>query len=262
MDKKPPVRQMIKEAVENLGGKASYSEIKDYIWKKYGDVNESTINCQIIACTVNHPSRIHYLGNQKPRKANDPKYDFLFSPAKGIVELYDPEKHGTWEIKRDDTGRLMVAQTGLEERLEVEYTEELAEEGKDLLFPLESHLRDFIAQNIEAIKVDDRSLKLYTDNDGRDGVEYPTDVGPIDILAIDEEGNFVVFELKLSRGADKAIGQLLRYMGWVKKNLAKDKKVKGVIVAKSVDEKLRYAVAIIPDVTLFEYAVRFDLRKI
>lgn len=256
MDKRPPVRQMIKEAVENLGGKASYSEIKDYIWKKYGDVNEGTINCQIISCTVNHPSRIHYPVNQKPRKANDPNYDFLFSPTKGIVELYDPEKHGTWEIRMDDTGKLIVAQTGLEEH------EELTEKEKDLLFPLESHLRDFIAQNIEAIKVDGRSLKLYTDNDGRDGVEYPTDVGRIDILAIDEEGTFVVFELKLSRGADKAIGQLLKYMGWVKENLAKDKKVKGVIVAKSVDEELKYAVAVIPDITLFEYAVRFDLRKV
>lgn len=198
---------MIKEAVESLGGKASYSEIKDYIWKKYGDVNEGTINCQIIFCTVNQPSRIHYSENQKPRKANG-KYDFLFSPAKGIVELYDPEKHGMWEIRRDDTGKLRVVQ--LEE--EVEDTEELTEKEKDLLFPLESHLRDFIAQNIEAIKVDDRTLKLYTDDNGK-GVEYPTDVGPIDILAIDEEGNFVVFELKLSRGADKAIGQLARYMG-------------------------------------------------
>jgi hypothetical protein len=43
---------MIKEAVENLGGKATYSEIKDYIRNKYGEVNESTINCQIIVCTV------------------------------------------------------------------------------------------------------------------------------------------------------------------------------------------------------------------
>jgi hypothetical protein len=35
---------MIKEAVENLGGKATYSEIKDYIRNKYGEVNESTAN--------------------------------------------------------------------------------------------------------------------------------------------------------------------------------------------------------------------------
>jgi hypothetical protein len=31
MSPKPYVWQMVKEAVENLGGKATYSEIKDYI---------------------------------------------------------------------------------------------------------------------------------------------------------------------------------------------------------------------------------------
>ncbi len=66
MSPKLYVWQMIKEAVENLGGKATYSEIKDFIRNKYGEVNESTINCQIIACTVNHPSRIHYPENKKP----------------------------------------------------------------------------------------------------------------------------------------------------------------------------------------------------
>jgi len=37
MSPKPYVWQMIKEAVENLGGKGIYSEIKDYIRNKYGD---------------------------------------------------------------------------------------------------------------------------------------------------------------------------------------------------------------------------------
>lgn len=90
---------MIKDAVENLGGKATYSDIKDYIKDTYGNVNKNTINCQIIVCTVNHPSRIHYPENKKPRIANS-KYDFLFSTERGKVELYDSEKHGMWEIKK------------------------------------------------------------------------------------------------------------------------------------------------------------------
>ena len=191
---------------------------------------------------------MHYPENKKPRAANS-RYDFLFSTGRGKAELYNSEKHGIWEIKRDEYGKLIVAQAGLEEIPEIEGTGE--EEEKELLFPVESHLRDFIAQNIEAIKVNGQSLKLYIDNYGRDCVEYPTDVGPIDILALDEEGNFVVFELKLSRGADKAMGQLSRYIGWVKRNLSKSKKVKGVIVAKRVDEKLKYATSIIPEISLF-----------
>lgn len=258
MNNRPYVWQMIKEAVENLGGKASYSEIKDYIWKEYGDVNESTVNCQIIVCTVNHPSRIHYSENKKPRLANS-RYDFLFTVGRGKVELYDPEKHGMWEIRKDEYGKLIVAQAGLEEQ-EIEMSEETSEE--ELLFPIESHLRDFIAQNIGVIKVNSHTLKLYVDDHGRDGIEYPTDVGPIDILTLDEEGNFVVFELKLSRGVDKAIGQLSRYMGWVKRYLSKGKKVKGVIVAKSVDEKLKYAASIIPEISLFEYELSFKIREV
>jgi len=256
---KPYVWQMIKEAVESLGGKATYSEIKGYIKNKYVDVNESTINCQIIVCTVNNPSRIHFPMNKKPRIANS-KYDFLFSVGRRAVELYDPKKHGSWEIHKDEYGKLNVAKVGFEELPEIEF--EFIEEEQELSFPVESHLRDFIAQNIKTILVNNHKLKLYTDENGRDGVEYPTEVGPIDILAVDEHNNFVIFELKLSRGVDKALGQLLRYMGWIKSNLAKDKEVKGVIVAKNIDEKLKYAISIIPDISLFEYKLDFQIRPI
>ncbi|ACO84003.1 DUF7669 domain-containing protein [Clostridium botulinum] len=57
MAAKPYVWQMIKEAMDNIGDKASYSDIKKYIHSKYGEVNNSTITCQIIVCTVNHATR-------------------------------------------------------------------------------------------------------------------------------------------------------------------------------------------------------------
>ena len=256
---KPYVWQMVKEAVENLGGKATYSDIKKYIWNKYGDVNGNTINCQIVVCTVNHPSRVHYPENKKPRVANS-KYDFLYSVGRGIVELYGPEKHGIWEIKKDSYGKLTIAK--VDSNHVTEDDSEIPAEEEGLLFPLESHLRDFIAQNISSIKVKGHKLRLYVDEFGRDGVEYPTDVGPIDILAIDEENNFVVFELKLSRGADRALGQILRYMGWVRKNLSEKNNVKGVIVAKHVDEKLKYAASMTPDISLFEYELDFKINEV
>lgn len=255
-----PVWQMIREAVENLGGKASHREIKDYIWKKYGELNESTLRCQILICTVNRRSRVNYPENEKPRVANS-KYDFLFATGRGEVELYDPEKHGIWEIRKDETGKLTVGQVqgGY---LEDETTEDGYEEQRSLSFPFESHLRDFIVKNIKDIKIDGRRLELYIDKSGCDGVEYPTDVGIIDILALDEGGNFVVLELKVDRGADSAIGQLSRYMGWVKKNLSEGRKVKGVIVTRKVDEKLRYAASVIPDISLFEYQLEFKINEV
>jgi hypothetical protein len=47
--------------------------------------------------------------NQKPRIAND-KYDFLYTVGRGTVALYDPIKHGIWEIA-DDNCKLIVRQT-------------------------------------------------------------------------------------------------------------------------------------------------------
>lgn len=74
------------------------------------------------------------------------------------------------------------------------------------------------------------------------GRQFPTTVGPIDLLARDKKtGQYVVIELKKGRSADKVFGQLSRYMGWVKKNLANGGEVVGSIVASKIDDKLRSA---------------------
>ncbi|NFA42580.1 DUF91 domain-containing protein [Clostridium botulinum] len=263
MSEKPYVWQMIKEAMDNIGDKASYSDIKKYIHSKYGDVNDSTITCQIIVCTVNHPSRIHYPENNKSRTA-DTKYDFLYTTGRGQVERYNSEKHGIWEIKEDETGKLIVAEKNdVKHGINIETKEtSVKKDSEEYYFPLESHLRDFIAQNIDTIKVNGKSLKLYVDDDGTDGIEFRTDVGIIDILALDEEDNFIIFELKLSRGNDATLGQILRYMGWIKANIAGDKEVHGVIVAKSIDDKLKYAVTQVRNITLFEYEINFNINPV
>ena len=135
-----------------------------------------------------------------------------------------------------------------------------AVEADEAAFGLEFQLRDFIAQNLAAIDVDGRKLKLYVDAAGRDGIEYPTAVGPIDILAVDQAGDFFVFELKRARSPDKAIGQVTRYMGWVQQTIGKGKATNGVIVAREITTNLRYAVSVVPNVKLFEYEVEFRLK--
>ena len=81
---------------------------------------------------------------------------------------------------------------------------------------------------------------MYVDAEGADGQQFDTDIGPIDILAVEPKSNsFVVIELKKGRPSDQVIGQILRYMGWVKKNLCKDgQAVKGLIICHDPDLKL------------------------
>lgn len=254
---RPYVWQMIMEAIGNLNGRATYPEIKKYINDKWADVNESTINAQIVVLTVNQPSRIHYPENKKPRlTSSGSQYDQLFSTGRGRIVKYDSAEHGIWEIYKNEFEALAVRQIISEEN----ENDDLNEETASFLFPIEANLRDFLIQNLHTVK--DYKLKLFVDGNSRDGKEYPTEVGPIDILTTDEKGDFFVFELKLFRGPDKALGQLLRYMGWIKKNIAKGKRVKGIIVANKMDEKIKYAVTITPEVTLYEYEMKFDLVKV
>lgn len=255
----PTIWEMVKEAALSIGHEAAYSEIKQHVRNVYGDVNESSLTCAIIASSVNHPSRIHYQENKKPRTSRG-NHDFLFNTGRGRVTLYDPSAHGIWEIYDKGDGQLGVRRTEASED-----QEELPEnEGsvESSLFALESHLRDYLAKNISKLKGIGSKLSIYTSEDGRDGVEFQTDVGPIDILAIDESGQLVVLELKLGRGPDATLGQILRYMGWVEKHLAGAKSVKGVIVASEIPKKLRYAVTQVPSVSLMEYDLSFSVRPV
>jgi hypothetical protein len=134
-------------------------------------------------------------------------------------------------------------------------------DSSEAAFALEFQLRDVIANNLPAIDVGGNKLRLYVDPTGRDGIEFTTPVGPIDILAIDDAADFFVFELKRARSPDHAIGQVARYMGWVQQTIGKDRAVRGIIVAKEISDALRYAVSVVPNVTLFEYQVEFHLKR-
>lgn len=92
--------------------------------------------------------------------------------------------------------------------------------------------------------------------------QYDTQtVGIMDMLCIDDKGNFVVIEIK-RQATDKTIGQILRYMGWTKEELCKDgQKVKGLIVAERKDIQLEFALKVIPDVKFMKLGLSITLEE-
>lgn len=88
------------------------------------------------------------------------------------------------------------------------------------------------------------------------------EVGVIDFLAVDENNDFVVIEIK-RRSSDETRGQLLRYMGWVKKNLYKNgQQVKGVIIAEQKDNRLEYALAVTQNVEFKRMKLKVQIEQI
>ena len=137
------------------------------------------------------------------------------------------------------------------------------DDESEAYFALESQLQEFIATNLERISINGMKLKLFKDQAGQLGKEYRTSDGKrIDILAVEDNGNFVVFELKKGRSPYNAIGQLASYMGWVMETVGKGKKVRGVIVAREIDDTLRYSIRAVPDISLFEYEIDFKLKQV
>ncbi|NQT39671.1 MAG: DUF1016 family protein, partial [Planctomycetes bacterium] len=128
-------------------------------------------------------------------------------------------------------------------------------------FALEKYLEEFIVSNFDTIFKG--NLRVYEDDEGSDGQQYTTDIGPIDILAIEpKSSSFVVIELKKGRPSDQVMGQILRYMGWVKKNLCNDgQAVKGLVICREPDPKLSYALEMTDNIDIRYYSVSFKLRE-
>lgn len=85
------------------------------------------------------------------------------------------------------------------------------------------------------------------------------EVGIMDILAIDDKNDLVVIELKRD-STDVTLGQILRYMGWVNKNLCdKNQKVKGIIISESKDNRLEYALSIVKDVIFMKMKLNVEI---
>jgi len=179
---------------------------------------------------------------------------FLFDHGGRRYELYEQEKHGRWDrgYPVDELAKEIAEQRGRE--TEVPLTIQSTEPS----ITLEKDLQEYLSRDLNRLE---EGFRIYSEQ-GRGGREFHTDVGEIDILALDKEDNFVVIELKVGKAKDSVMGQLLGYMQYVRENLAKGKKVRGIIIAEDFDDRVLYAIRALPNVAIKKYAVKFEFQDV
>lgn len=127
-------------------------------------------------------------------------------------------------------------------------------------FAMEKHLESFLVMNWAQTELA-KDFNIFEEDGEQVGQQYETDAGTIDILAVSkDQKRLMVVELKRGRASDVVIGQLLRYMGFIKENLAElDQTVEGAIIALEDDQKLRWAISMVPGVKFYRYQISFKL---
>ncbi len=241
------VRELFRDFISELkfkpGEAITREEILNWFKRKYPKIKATTVGCHCIRLSTNAPTRIYYQAG-----ADD---DLLYQLDRGRYRLYDPKTDPApiYEKVLSAQSTTILPPPGSRETDEQE-------------FAYEKDLQQFLAKNLDLIEPD---LQLYKDDDDDEitGLEFPAGERSIDILATDKQKDYVVVELKVSKGYDRVVGQLLRYMAWIKQNLATgNQKVRGVIIAREISDDLIMATSLVPDVTLLEYQLKVTLHKV
>lgn len=144
--------------------------------------------------------------------------------------------------------------------VQIKTTDETIEDPS--VFALEKHLEDFLVHNWKHTELG-KKYDIYEQDGELIGQQYPSDTGPIDILAKSKNGKeILVVELKKGRISDVVVGQIQRYMGYVIDELAENNQtVKGVIIALEDDLRLRRALQVANNIDFLTYEVKFKLNK-
>lgn len=147
----------------------------------------------------------------------------------------NPEHRPSWFTHL--TFQVEQAESEQEAREVVEpHRERLTDEEEEQIdrLQLEKKVEDFYEDSVELIE---EGLTLV-----EDGRQYNTGVGPIDLLCRDEDGMYVVVEIKVEDASDSAFGQIQRYMGWIHRHLDDGRdNVRGIILAGIFPQSARYS---------------------
>jgi endonuclease len=248
-----PTWALMENCLEDMPQTFTSSDVVSWFGQRYPRLDDRTVRQHLRGIAVNDGTKRHM--RSIPRK------NLVYKSARGTFEKYIPAEHGQF----DEYGR-PIFEHEADDDLEPDSYEDLDSQElteQQLSFALEAHLEDFIETNLSQIRFGSRQLRLFESSNGYKGRQFSTEIGPIDLLCKDvNSSDLVVIELKKGRHSDRAIGQCLRYMGWVEKNLAQTgQAVKGIVIAHSEDPNLRYAASQVPSIEIYCFEVSFALRR-
>ena len=129
-------------------------------------------------------------------------------------------------------------------------------------FALEEHLEAFLVKNWEKTPLA-KDFAIFEEEGEQVGQQYSTDAGIIDILAVSrDKKRILIIELKRGRVSDVVVGQVLRYMGYVREQIAEaNQMVEGVIIGLEDDQKLKWAISSVPSISFYRYKIDFKLEQ-
>jgi hypothetical protein len=207
---------------------------------------------------TNNKLKINNYIKQPPRYGDSYLFkSYNVSINNNIPEYYSDENRKITEVQLQNDLIEIINSYKKTVSLEIKKETSIVNQG---LFYMEKQLEDFIIENWDNTEFGKKYELLIEDGEVI-SQQYQTEIGKIDILAKDKvTKNYVVIELKKNQTSDDTVGQLTRYMGWIKKN-KKDENVKGIIVAGQFDNKLEYARTMVPNTEVFLYEVNFKLKE-
>lgn len=227
------VRALMQTFADGLavGETFAASDVLTWFQARYPRVGRRTVRAMLESATANAPARASY-PEVKPGTA----YDLFWRGDFGRYRRFDPARDPPPVYWGDPA--TLAAEPASAANVS---TEDGAPTLQGALFAMpERPLRDWLADHLDAIEP---GLRLEGEaSQGRAaGVEYPTATGPIDILARDLGGGYIVIEVKRGPAGDSAVGQILRYMNWIEAERAHGAPVRGILIAGAVGHGVKIA---------------------
>ena len=215
------------------GENFSKQDAAAWFQQHYPKIKSNTVEMHVEGMSTNSTLRKHH-----PHIRAGLGWDLFYKLGPRQFRLWD-EKTDPQPIYKADIEAAEEERSDETAEIEYEPNDKL---GAGRKFAFEKDLQNYLVKNLCLLEP---RLCLYEDEDKQfNGIEYPAGQHYIDILAVGNDDAFVVIELKVSRAYDRVVGQLLRYMAWVKNNLANNAPVRGIIVASELSDDLKLAASL------------------